>query len=46
MGSLMEVVGVGNQMITGRSHIKYAQNMDLNTETDGLDGKIYKKQVV
>jgi hypothetical protein len=27
-----EVVGVGKKNIIGRSHIKYADNMDLKTE--------------
>jgi hypothetical protein len=43
MGFPLEVVGVGKKNITGRSHIKYAENMDLNTEIDGLDGKISQK---
>jgi hypothetical protein len=38
----LEVVGVGKQKITGRSHIKYADNMDLKTKTYGLDGNISK----
>jgi hypothetical protein len=38
----LEVVGVGKQKITGRIHIKYADNMDLKTETDDLDGMISK----
>jgi hypothetical protein len=42
MGFPLEVVGVGKQEITCRSHIKYADNMDLKTETDDLDGKISK----
>jgi hypothetical protein len=32
----LEVVGVGKQEITCRIHIKYADNMDLKTETDDL----------
>jgi hypothetical protein len=42
MGFPLEVVGVGKKNITGRIHIKYAENMDLKYETDGLDGKISK----
>ena len=38
----LEVVGAGKQKITGRSHIKYANNMDLKTETDDMNGKISK----
>jgi hypothetical protein len=38
----LEVVGVGKQKITGRSHIKYMDNIDLKTETNDLDGKISK----
>jgi hypothetical protein len=38
----LEVVGVGKKNIIGRSHIKYADNMDLKTETYGLDGRISK----
>ena len=38
----LEVVGVGKQKITFRSHIKYVDNMDLKNETDDLDGKISK----
>jgi hypothetical protein len=43
MGFSLEIVGVGNQKITRRSHIKYEDNMDLKTETDDLDGNISKK---
>jgi hypothetical protein len=43
MGLSLEVVCVGKQKITGISHIKYIDNMDLKTETDDLDGKISKK---
>jgi hypothetical protein len=43
MGFPLEVVGVGKKKITGRIHIKYARNMDLNTEIDGMNGKISKK---
>jgi hypothetical protein len=39
----LEVVGVGKQNITCRSHIKYADNMDLKTKTDDLDGKKLEK---
>jgi hypothetical protein len=42
MGFPLEVVGAGKQEITGRSHIKYADNMDLKNENDDLDGKISK----
>jgi hypothetical protein len=38
----LEVVGAGKQEITCRIHIKYADNMDLKTKTDDLDGKISK----
>jgi hypothetical protein len=34
----LEVVGAGKQEIICRIHIKYANNMDLKTETDDLDG--------
>jgi hypothetical protein len=40
MGFPLEVVGVGKKEITCRNHIKYADNMDLKTETDDIDGKI------
>jgi hypothetical protein len=42
----LEVVGASKQKITGRSHIKYVDNMDLKTETDDLDGNISKNYVV
>jgi hypothetical protein len=42
----LEVVGVGKQEITCRSHIKYADNMDLKTKNYDLDGKISKIYVV
>jgi hypothetical protein len=42
----LEVVVAGKQDITCRSHIKYADNMDLKTETDDLDGKSSKNYVV
>ena len=40
MGFPLEVVGVGKKKITRRIHIKYAENMDLKTEIDDLDGNI------
>jgi hypothetical protein len=40
MGFPLEVVVAGKQDITCRSHIKYADNEDLKTETNDLDGKI------
>ena len=40
----LEVVGVGKQNITGRSHIKYVDNMDLKNEIDDMDGKISTTQ--
>jgi hypothetical protein len=43
MEFLLEIVGVGNQNINGINHIKYVENMDLNIETHGFDGKISKK---
>jgi hypothetical protein len=46
MGFPLEVVGVGKQEITCRSHIKYANNMDLKNEIDDLDGKISKNCAV
>jgi hypothetical protein len=36
----LEVVVVGKQDNTCRIHIKYADNVDLKTKTDDLDGKI------
>ena len=42
----MEVVVVGKEEITCRSHIKYADNMDLKTENNDIDGKISKTYVV
>ncbi len=42
----LEVVGVGKQEITCRSHIKYEDIMDLKTETNDLDGNILKSYVV
>jgi hypothetical protein len=38
----LEVVVDGKKDITCRIHIKYADNVDLKTETDDLDGKISK----
>jgi hypothetical protein len=35
----LEVVFVGKQGNTCIIHIKYADNVDLKTETDDLDGK-------
>jgi hypothetical protein len=42
MGFPLEVVRAGKKEITCRSHIKYADNMDLKAETDDLDGNISK----
>jgi hypothetical protein len=42
----LEVVVAGKQESTCRSHIKYADNVDLKTETDDLDGKSSKSYVV
>jgi hypothetical protein len=42
----LEVVVVGKQDSTCRSHIKYADNVDLKTETNDLDGKISKSYEV
>jgi hypothetical protein len=42
----LEVVVAGKQDITCRSHIKYADNVDLKTEIDDLDGKISKSYAV
>jgi hypothetical protein len=38
----LEAVVVGKQDSTCRSHIKYADNVDLKNETDNLDGKSSK----
>jgi hypothetical protein len=38
----LEVVGASKKEITCIIHIKHADNMDLKTETDDLDGKILK----
>jgi hypothetical protein len=43
MGFPCEIVGTIKQKINGRSHIKYADNMDLKVEIDGLDGQLTKK---
>jgi hypothetical protein len=42
MGFPLEVVVAGKQDITCRSHIKYVDNVDLQTKTNDLDGKISK----
>jgi hypothetical protein len=42
MGFPLEVVVASKQDITCRIHIKYADNADLKTETNDLDGKISK----
>ena len=42
MGFPLEVVGAGKKNITGRIHIKYADNMDLKIEIDDMDGNISK----
>jgi hypothetical protein len=42
----LEVVGAGKKNITCRIHIKYADNMDLKTKTDDLDGNISKSYAV
>ena len=42
----LKVVVVGKKNITCRFHIKYANNVDLKTETDDLDGKILKSYAV
>jgi len=42
----LEVVVVGKQDSTCRSHIKYADSVDLKNETDDLDGKISKSYAV
>jgi hypothetical protein len=46
MGSPLEVVVAGKHDSTCRSHIKYADNPDLKTETNDLDGKISKSYAV
>jgi hypothetical protein len=42
----LEVVIASKQDSTCRSHIKYADNVDLKTETDDLDGKRSKSYLV
>jgi hypothetical protein len=42
----LEVVVAGKQDSTCRIHIKYADNVDLKTETDDLDGKSSKSYAV
>jgi uncharacterized protein (DUF302 family) len=42
----LEVVVVGKQDSTCRIHIKYADNVDLKTETDDMDGKSSKTYAV
>ena len=42
----LEVVVAGKHDNTCRSHIKYADNVDLKTETDDLDGKSSKSYAV
>jgi hypothetical protein len=46
MGFPLEVVVAGKQDITCRSHIKYADNVYLKTETNDLDGNISKSYAV
>jgi hypothetical protein len=46
MGLPLEVVVSSKQDITCRSHIKYADNADLKTETNDLDGNISKSYAV
>jgi hypothetical protein len=46
MGFKLEVVVAGKKDITCRSHIKYADNVDLKTKTNDLDGKILKSYAV
>jgi hypothetical protein len=46
MGSPLEVVVAGKHDITCRIHIKYADNADLKTKTNDLDGKISKSYAV
>jgi hypothetical protein len=38
----LEVLGDGKKEIACRIHIKYADKMDLKTETNDLDGNILK----
>ena len=42
----LEVVVDGKKDSTCRIHIKYADNVDLKTKTDDLDGMILKSYVV
>ena len=42
----LEIVVAGKQDSTCRSHIKYANNVDLKIEIDDLDGKISKSYAV
>ena len=42
----LELVVVGKQDITCRSHIKYVDNAYLKTKTNDLDGKISKSCAV
>jgi hypothetical protein len=46
MGFPLEVIVAGKQDITCRSHIKYADNAYLKTETNDLDGRISKSYAV
>jgi hypothetical protein len=46
MGFPLEVVVAGKQDSTCRRHIKYADNVDLKTKTDDLDGKSSKSYAV
>jgi hypothetical protein len=46
MGFPLEVFGAGKKEITCRIHIKYADNMDLKTKIDYLDGNISKSYAV
>jgi hypothetical protein len=42
MGFPLELVGASKQKISRISHIEYADNMDLKTETDSVDRNISK----
>ena len=42
----LEVVVIGKKDITCRSHIKYVDNMELETENDDLNGKRSKNCAV
>ena len=42
----LEVVVAGKQGSIYRSHIKYADNVDLKIETDDMDGKRSKSYAV